>query len=87
MTNTFTAIYQNGYAVFGVGRTLDEAILDANKWLDEPITTDDLCSDNIDGAMIEITITERLAEAIAKRGGDIGIEQISRGLYDLPESD
>lgn len=80
-----TAIYQYGYAIFGVGADLDAALADASRWTDEPIDEDDLSahSARVCGSMVEIEITPRLAAAVARHGGDVPMTEITRGVYDL----
>lgn len=83
---TYTAIYQSGYAIFGVGRTFAEALIDANEWVSEPLTEGDLGDRRTHGEMCEIEITEALYNAVKERGGNIKIEDIgtrTRPLYDV----
>lgn len=76
------AIYQSGYAIFGVGKTTEQALADANKWLDEPISEGDLGRGDVDGEMCEIEITPELFAAVRERGGDIAIAEMpERGVY------
>ena len=68
--------YQNGYAIFGMGKTDEEAIADAMQWVDEP---DELQAQiesgqrNVHGDMKLITISRALRDAVIEHGGDLAI--------------
>lgn len=70
---TMVAIYQSGFAIFGTGKTLAQAIKNANRWLEEPITEADLGDVGTHGEMCEIEITPALAADVEKRGGDVAV--------------
>lgn len=74
--STKYAVYQYGYAIFGIGTTIDEAIDDAKQYADE--LPDDIPmyrGQNIDGAMYVIEVTDRLYYKVQEVGGsDVPIE-------------
>ena len=83
MEETYKAVYQNGYAIFGMGKTDEEAIADAMQWVDEP---DELKARiesgqrNVHGDMKLITISSALRDAVIEHGGDIAIIE-DQGIY------
>jgi hypothetical protein len=80
---TYTAIEQSGYAIFGVGETLEEALADANQWLDTELTAADLGDGRVIGEMCEITISASVRDAVLADGGDVAIEEFD-GVYYTP---
>lgn len=85
MTNeeTWFAVYQDGFAIFGTGATEESAIDDAKQWVDEP---DDLKSEiesarGFHGDMKLIRISKPLKEDVEKRGGNIPIIKDDDGIY------
>jgi len=83
----FTAVYQYGYAIYGVGKTVIEAIEDAKKYTDN---TDDWWTNidydsHIDGEMTLIDISKALYDKVTEDGGQVKIEKDSDGIYKLPE--
>ena len=87
MKETYKAVYQYGYAIFGVGKTEEEAIEDAKQYTDydEEWWTDIDYSSKIDGKMILIDISRALYEKVMKSGGDVKIERDEDDVYKLPE--
>ena len=83
MEETYKAVYQNGYAIFGTGKTDEEAIADAMEWVDDP---DELRESiergqkNVHGDMKLITISRALRDAVIEQGGDIAIIN-DEGIY------
>lgn len=83
MEETYKAVYQNGYAIFGTGKTDEEAIADAMQWVDEP---DELKAQiesgqrNVHGDMKLITISRALRDAVIEHGGDLAIIE-DHGIY------
>lgn len=80
---TFYAVYQDGYGIFGIGGTESEAIEDAKQWVDEP---DNLESEiesarGFHGDMKIIKISRSLKEDVEKRGGNILIIKDGAGIY------
>lgn len=70
------AVYQYGYAIFGIGQTIDEAIEDAKQYADNlPDYTETYRGQNVDGEMYIINITDRLYYKVQEVGGsDVAIE-------------
>lgn len=57
------AVYQSGYAIFGIGEDLEEAINDANQYLDEPVDIESIetaSHGEIYGKMYFASITDEL---------------------------
>jgi hypothetical protein len=79
---TYSAVYQYGYAIFGVGKTDEEAIEDAKQYADEFEIKEGQPNS---GDMILIKISEALYNKVNEIGGDIAIEEGERGVYYLPE--
>mgnify|MGYP001572811379 CR=1 FL=1 len=69
------AIYQSGYAVYGVGRTPLGALREANKWLDAPVRLADLDtpSENgeVDGRFVLRRCSQALYNEVRNSGGDV----------------
>ena len=86
MTNeeTWFAVYQNGFAIFGTGATEEAAVEDAKQWVDEP---DNLKSDiesgrrGFNGDMKIIRISKSLKEDVEKLGGSILMIEDADGIY------
>lgn len=89
MEQTFIAIYQDGYAIFGIGNTYEEAIEDAkNEGIDEPDELENNISDSCShfvGDMIAIDISKAVKEKVEKFGGDVVIIKCDDGIYRLEE--
>ena len=65
-------IFQHGYSIFGAGNTKEAAIADARQYTD--IDTDSLKDhiyDALDGDMIIMRCTDRLADVVINEGADI----------------
>ena len=76
MEETYKAVYQNGYAIFGIGKTDDEAIADAMEWVDDPEELKEQIEagqKNVHGDMKLIIISRALRDAVIEHGGDIAI--------------
>lgn len=70
MSNYKYAVYQYGYAVFGIGTTVDEAIADAKIYADNvPEDIEKYKGQNIDGEMYIIQITDKLYYKVQEVGG------------------
>lgn len=83
MAETYKAVYQNGYAIFGIGKTDEEAIADAMQWVDEPDELRESIEQgqkNVHGDMKLITISRALRDAVIEQGGDIAIIN-DEGIY------
>lgn len=87
MEETFIAVYQDGYAIFGIGNTVEEAIEDAkNDGIDEPDELEDEIADsnsNFIGDMIIINISKAVKEEVERIGGDVVIIKCDDGVYRL----
>ena len=85
MTNeeTWFAVYQDGFAIFGTGATEEAAIDDAKQWVDEPDTlkSDIESARGFHGDMKIIRISQSLKEDVEKRGGDILIIKDDDEVY------
>lgn len=70
------AVYQYGYAIFGIGTTIDEAIEDAKIYADDvPDDIEMYRGQNVDGEMYVIVVTDRLYYKVQDVGGsDVPIE-------------
>jgi len=80
---TWFAVYQDGFAIFGIGATEDAAINDAKQWVDEP---DNLKSEiesakGFHGDMKIIRISNEVKLAVENHGGNIGIICDDNGIY------
>lgn len=77
MTNY--AVYQYGYAIFGIGHTEKEAIKDAQQYGDEiPDEIPEYKGQNVDGALYIIEITDSLYAELDQNGwGNVAIESSS----------
>lgn len=87
ISETYKAVYQYGYAIFGIGKTEEEAIEDAKQYADD---TEDWWSDigygsRNDGDMILIDISKALYDKVAEYGGDVKMEKDEDDVYKLPE--
>ena len=79
---SFYAVYQSGYAIFGVGLTHADAIADAKEWLDESTNLAEIINPGqtrgeVHGALYIRPCTEALAVEVTQFGGNI--------LWDLTE--
>jgi len=85
MTNeeTWFAVYQVGFAIFGTGATEEAAVDDAKQWVDEPdnLKSEIESSRGFHGDMKIIRISKSLKEDVEKRGGDILIIEDDDGIY------
>ena len=74
MTNY--AVYQYGYAIFGIGNSREEAIEDARQYAEDiPDSVEDYSGQNVDGELYIIEITDDLYTEIDLNGwGNVGIE-------------
>jgi len=70
------AVIQIGYAVYGIGSTITEAINNANEWMDGDVEISEFISNNSHavGDIVVLRCSEALANAIAEKGGDIAYE-------------
>ena len=85
MTNTI--VYQSGYAIFGTGADLKAAVDNANQWTDAALDLADVQAaphSETDGVMYYAKATQRLVDAVAARGGDVGYS-VRDGLADLDD--
>lgn len=83
MTNEI-AIYQVGYAFFGVGQTLEAAIKDAKEWTAAPLSAETISDDDtIHGNMVWVHVTPALAAAI-RDDGQCRHEELPSGIYGTP---
>lgn len=75
-TITKYAVYQYGYAIYGIGTTIDEAIEDAKIYSDTvPDDIETYKEQNVDGEMYLIVVTDRLFYRVQEVGGsDVPIE-------------
>lgn len=78
---TYIAIIQSGYAIFGYGIDLPAAISHANENLDKPITEDDLGAEYVDGELFVAEITAALAAEVDMYGGSVSYELLESGIY------
>lgn len=87
MTETYKAVYQYGYAIYGVGKTDEEAIEDAKLYADNDVDwwTDIDYSSRVDGKMILIDISKALFDTVKMCGGDVRMEKDEDDVYKLPE--
>ena len=82
------AVYQCGYAVFGLGETLAEAVDDANRWCDPAIEQAAVVKgggQELDGCMYWLPCTDRLADEVRDVGGTFAYHMNEHGLLDLPD--
>ena len=71
------AVYQYGYAIFGIGTTKSEAITDANNYGEFPADLPDYNGENISGESYVIQITDKLYDMVYKIGGaDVRFERM-----------
>jgi len=84
------AVYQYGYAIFGIGVTREEAIADANNYGEFPPDLPDYNGENVSGNSYVIEITDRLYEEVDRIGGvDVCFERMPGYPYvwDLVSND
>lgn len=83
------AIIQKGYAIFGIGDTLEAAYRDAKEWTDDDLPElDEIPSDtNMHGEMFWAEITPALAAAVEGSGGDIVYGELPDGTLCTPEEE
>ena len=83
MEETYKAVYQDGFAIFGTGATEDAAIEDAKQWVDEPDTlkSEIESARGFHGDMKIIRISKSLKEDVEKRGGNIPVIKDDDGIY------
>ncbi len=83
------AVYQAGYDVLGVGRTLTDAIEDAHRWLCEPITAGEVIRSRgrceLSGHLYWAPCSERLAKTVRRKRGKIAYSHTESGTIDLAE--
>jgi CRISPR/Cas system-associated protein endoribonuclease Cas2 len=82
MEKRYSAVYQYGYVIFGIGNTEEEAIEDAKLYAEEFEIQENRPND---GDMILIEISEALFNKVKEFGGDVKIEKDEDGVYKLPE--
>jgi hypothetical protein len=86
------ALYQSGYAVFGVGETEDQARSNALQWLDNPedAKTAELLTgpghSEVHGVLYVRQCTDRLAMAVQGSGGNLPFILKDDGVLDLPDN-
>lgn len=72
----YYAVWQNGYVIYGLGKTRDEAIEAAKEWVENPDELEEelkeIC-DSFVGDMVVIQVTKDVKEAVDTYGGDVGI--------------
>lgn len=80
---TLIAVEQHGYAVFGVGETVQQAKADAAQWLDhdarEALADVTWNARPNDGEMRLARVTPALATAVHARGGMLAYGQLADG--------
>ena len=64
------AIFQQGFAIFGTGHTVEEALTDAEQWSDGKIT---LGNKGVHGDFIAIPCTDNLVKKVADDGGEVAV--------------
>ena len=76
MSTTKYAVYQYGYAIYGIGVTVNEAIEDAKIYADNvPEAIEEYGGQNVGGKMYIIIVTDRLYYKAQEIGGsDVPIE-------------
>jgi hypothetical protein len=87
------AIYQSGFAVCGVGDTLEAAQDDAREWLNDPLTDLERLivvgresgRGEIHGALYARPCTTRLAAMVREYGGDLAYGVNDNGELDSDE--
>lgn len=70
------AVYQQGFAIFGVGETEQAALVDAQEWADGPIS---LGTPGVPGDMVVMPCTDDLAEMVPRWGGDLPVQEDDQG--------
>lgn len=81
MKDTYYAVIQVGYPVFGVGKTADEATKEAEEWAESLDLVDE--HEAVDGDMVLVECSKALHDAVQQMGGDVIYEIDDDGLYDL----
>lgn len=73
MNDKYYAVHQVCGPIYGVGLSPDEAIADANQYLDEPISADDLVDRRAanDGDLLLTECSRALFEYVRDYGGDV----------------
>lgn len=83
------ALIQNGYAIFGVGNTEDEACENAREWLENPDEAIARAKENEIvapyGEFFIAPITDELAEKVEIVGGDVTFFPNDDGIFDVCE--
>lgn len=84
------AVYQSGYAIFGVGMTIEAAITDAMEWLDADTDPEEIEAishqhGEVNGTLYVRQCSARLAEAVKAEGGDIDYDVDADGILRLEE--
>jgi len=84
----YTVVVQDGYAVFGVGRSVADAIADAKQWVDDP----DVLEAEIaggesgrDGDMIMMDCSKKYYEAVRAGADYDGYLEDENGCVITPE--
>jgi hypothetical protein len=84
------AVYQEGFAIYGVGHTRDDAIADAVEWLADGVDSlegdlKELSYGNIvQGDMVIGECTPELYELVKNTGGDCNYTTVGR-IVDIEE--
>lgn len=85
------ALYQAGYAIYGVGASPDEAKADAREWLDADTDLTDIPTNAghgaLSGTLCLQRCTARLADAVRLEGGDQFYRTTDNGILDLDDED
>jgi hypothetical protein len=89
------AIYQSGFAISGVGDTLEAAQEDARPWLDDPlrdlerliVVGRESGRGEIHGALYARPCTARLAAMVREEGGDLAYDVNDNGELDIDDTD
>jgi len=80
------AVYQVGYAVYGVGETEQAALEDAVEWIEGVSSAEDVAAllvpehEAANGGFVLVDITDAAAKAVAEHGGDITFGDMNGAL-------
>ena len=85
------AVYQIGYAIFGVGATPDAARADAAQWLvggEEAAAAVPMYrrGEAIDGDVVIVPCSDALASQVMAQGGSDGFLEMDGGLVTVEEA-
>lgn len=81
------AVYQSGFAVFGCGPTIEDAVSDANEWLDKEVEVSEVQESRghgeVAGHLYVSPATERLVAAVRANGGHVAYDHGEDGVIDI----